>query len=193
MLVKLNNFYDVRYDYFSWLIKHIPDRRRYIQLLFRLDHIVFTCSDVVPNDENRIADAISLRKRYFAECVRPGQTEKDILNFQKLLMRKIPTVLEVILALCLRMEDMLGKDTYNAGEWFWLIMENLRIRYSDDDFVDYAVETDIENKIEMFLNREYDSDGNGSAFPGNFYYSKGADARKTELWYQCNWYVSDIY
>lgn len=184
---------DINFNYLKWLIKFIPDHSRYFQLLFILHHTEYTWLEWVPRDENRAADAISLRKSYISEVISPGNSEQQILCIQKNIMKRIPSVLEVLVALCLRMEDMMGRDTYNAGEWFWLICENLRIRYSDDDFIDPAVETDVYNKLEIFLNREYDADGNGSAFPGSFYKIKGVNAYDIDLWYQCNWYLSDIF
>ena len=179
--------------YFVWMKSHIPYTERYEQLLFKLNHTVFTWSEHIPRDENRAADAISLRKKFIYETIYPGESESYILQVQKEMMKHQPSVLEVILALCLRMEDMMGVDTYNAGEWFWQILDNLRIRYEDDDFVDDRVADDYENKMEIFLNREYDADGNGSAFPGTFYAEKGVHAYDIELWYQCNWYLSDIF
>lgn len=182
-----------RYLYFVWMKGYIPYTDGYDQLLFKLNHTIFTWPESIPRDENRAADAISLRKKFISETIFPGESEEYFLKVQKVLMKQPPSVLEVILALCLRMEDMMGVDTYNAGEWFWQILDNLRIRYEDDDFVDDRVNDDYENKMEIFLNREYDANGNGSAFPGIFYAYKGVNAYDIELWYQCNWYLSDIF
>lgn len=185
--------YAIIIKYFFWLKDRLSNNDEYSKLLFILFNTPFTWLENVPKDENRKDDALSLRKCFMSEIVFPGLDYDSEVEAYKILMTKIPSVLEVFIALCERCQDIIGDDIYNATDWFWLIIENLRIRYNDSDFITYGVEEDIHNKLDIFLNRTYDDDGNGSAFPGDFYKNLGISATKVELWYQCQWYLTDAY
>jgi hypothetical protein len=120
---------------------------------------------IVPNDDNRIADALDLRrKRNPDEQWGPA------------------TVLEVLVALSQRME-------FNAGgvarQWAWKFIENLGL----DEFPDPVLEhhaSQIQDVLDGFIWRKYDPNGSGGLFPLN--HAK-EDQTKVELWYQMHAYI----
>lgn len=159
-------------DYYYWLTDILHDdylSSSYQKLLCAMLETEFTWS--VPYDSNRAADGIFLRKQYIKE------TGDDIdLN-------KPCSVLEMLIALCVRCEDELMHDS-DLGDrtnvWFWAIIENLGLDVLDD----YEFDCDVFNEIMCrFLDRKYDKNGHGGAF---YVLDSCVDFRKKDLWWQLN-------
>lgn len=182
------------FKYYQWLLDKIPDARRYSYLLWKLFKKEFTFDEeLAPRDVNRIHDVRDFIKTYLNESAVPDE-DYSVEDYRgRILLKRRPSVLEAILVMCIKGENFVGSDVYNAGEWFWLCMENLRIRVPDIHIFEPGVEQDIDDKIDIFLRRDYDFDGTGSMFPSDVYCRKNTSCRTLELWYQFQWYLSDVY
>jgi hypothetical protein len=168
-------------DYFDWLYytvtKEIRGKKKsYRKLLGLLHSIEFRYS--VDNDENRACDGLNLRWYYVSDG-----GENDILKW-----KKTCTVLEMLIALSMKMESIMeapGID--NAVEkWFWLMIENLDLKENNDRKYDKKY---IMDRIDMFLDREYEPDGEG-----NIIYIENCpeDLKEVEIWSQMCWYLDSI-
>lgn len=171
--------------YFKWLVDKVC-RNNLSEThpeSFEKNDVVFTTLynrlfeyDKISLDSNRESDAIELRHRFMEESnIRTYYFENDI-----------PSVLEVLVALSLRCEETIMGDmkTDKTYKWFWLMINNLDIKGCKD-------ESYIQHALDVFLNRTYNFDGtNGGLFhvknPRN-------DLRKTEIWYQMCWFLSENY
>ena len=73
-----------------------------------------------------------------------------------------------------------------TGKWFWNMITNLGLSSMDDEKFNKSCARDI---ITRFLNRQYESDGQGGLFTiKNCPY----DLKKIEIWYQACWYLDSI-
>lgn len=156
-----------------WLSEglYLAGRKEYDIILKDLWGIVFY--SLVNYDDNRAHDGLELRREYEA-----------------LTGNKAPegpcTVLEVLIALARRMAFELYDPSYGSEEQdiftsFWELIDNLNLnpRYSS-----------AENRynINFWLDRKYDRNGRGGAFPLR---KTKTDQRKAELWYQLQEYLSE--
>lgn len=184
------------FDYKNWILGFINDVKEYsylIDILFNTEFIFV--DELAPMDINRIQDARDMVKRYLAEAEFPSESNisEASLNKEKVLLKRRPSVLEVLIALCLRAENYIGSDVYNPSDWFWLCLENLDIRVPDKDIFKPGMEDFIRQKLDNFMFRRYDSNGDGSMFPCDIYAEKNIDCRISELWDQFFWYISNTY
>lgn len=173
----------IRNDYFEWLSDFVQSNSAsesisYRRLLMELHHIDFRY--LVPLDENRADDGISLRYRY---ALQSGCEDYiDCLDGPC-------SVLEMILALAIRCEeDIMDDPRYGdrTSQWFWQMIRNLGLYgMTDDRFDEYVVR----DSIERFLDREYEPDGKGGLFR---IINCKHDLRDVEIWYQLNWYLDNI-
>lgn len=178
--------FDIKQDYFHWLCEmvHIEQEDRSYWLLAKDLHSRKFYS-IVSHDENRAFDGISLRDEYISE-----------MNYPKYVrLNDECSVLEMIIGLARRM-DFETSDPYDPEEaesrttyWFWEMIENLGlIEFDDESYVEYGGVDVVDQTIDILLDREYDSDGNGGLFPLEF---ADGDQRKVELWYQMNSYLME--
>lgn len=133
---------------------------------------------LVPNDDNRLEDAMALRHQFLEET--------GITNPGNLLMGVPPlSVLEVILGLSLRC-------AFNGGgyppHWAWRLIENLDLHNMSDPITRRKAER-IEDILETFIYRNYEPDGVGGLFPLTH---PNDDQRKVEIWYQMNAYLDEL-
>lgn len=164
--------------YLSWLID-ICGLPQYSLMLSELYNIEFFT--VVENDSNRVTDAEMLIYSYALEySLDVYPSVRDIKA----------SVLEVIVALGKRCEDDImsnSEDGDRTSEWVTMMLDNLGLlEYSDEEW-----QSDFSNCIRIiinkFLNRTYHKDGtNGGMFPIP---GINKNMRKTDLWYQMNWYL----
>ena len=103
--------------YFSWLKDKVTDKhmavvgRSYDRLFYKLYTTEFIF--VVPFDENRLLDGLSLRREF--------STTRVIFPCKC-------SVFEVLIALALRCEDQIMHDQKHgerSGEWFWEMLGNM--------------------------------------------------------------------
>lgn len=166
-------------DYFDWLYFMVvpnPARSKFRKLLTMLHSMEFKY--FVDYDENRASDGVNLRW-YYVDA--GGQDE--------ILRWKEPcTVLEMLIALAMHMDDIVG-DTdgdLDIVHWFWMMLYNLDLEWMIDDKYDKAY---AYGKVAMFLDREYEPDGNGNiiCIP-----DCDTDLRDVEIWWQMCWYLDSI-
>lgn len=186
-------------EYFHWLITnfilsndHISRKERItFTTMFDLDAPVmdslksmpFIFSQDIPMDENRLLDALHLRRTYsmhVSNAVRKTWMENGYFE------EEYPvSVLEVLIALADRCDGIYLIGTH---KWLYILLRNMGL-FAEP----YILTTNmykIGHIIRNFLEREYNSDGtDGGAFI-IFDYPK--DLRDIELWYQmCN-YISNV-
>lgn len=125
----------------------------------------------IPNDDNRAIDGLSLREKY-------GRPIEDICEEC--------TMLEMLIALCERMQwELLGDLNNNSiGYWFSVIMNNLEIEEGCND------EEYITMTILNARDRQYDRFGHGGFFPLKW---ARKDQRRVELWYQMQDFLMQNY
>ena len=167
--------------YFTWLTDRVDfdfGRSRgatYIDLMGILHSKEFVW--VVPNDDNRLEDAMALRYQFLDETgiTNPGGFTRD----------KPLSVLEVLLALSIRCAFNGGNTPPN---WAWRLIENLDLHNMSDPVTPRKAER-IEDILETLIYRNYEPDGTGGFFPLTH---PNDDQRKVEIWYQMNAYLDEL-
>lgn len=173
----------VKDEYFEWLYNYVckgrsHDKVSYKKLFEFLHCVEFTFS--IPNDINRARDGADLRYRYAMSI--DDDSVMDILDGPC-------SVLEMMIALAIRCEEAIMDNTGygdRTGQWFWSMMSNLGIGMMPDDQFDLRF---VEEKIYIFLDRQYEPDGKGGLF-----HIKGCmdDLRELEIWTQLCWYLDNF-
>jgi hypothetical protein len=133
---------------------------------------------LVPNDDNRLEDAMALRHQFL--------NETGITTPGNLLMGVPPlSVLEVILGLSVRC-------AFNGGgyppHWAWVLIENLELHNMSDPLSSRKREK-IDDILETLIYRNYDADGVGGFFPLTH---PNDDQRTVEIWYQMQAYLDEL-
>jgi hypothetical protein len=158
-------------QYFAWLIDQINITRssKSFQGIFRwMYHRQFVW--IVPNDDNRIGDAIDLRKEF---CGEGHMVPQDGVS-----------ILEVIVALSRRAAWVGGGE---APDWAWIFIKNLGLNKFHDPLT-YRKDEKIEDILEAFVWRTYSADGTGGLFP---LIHPPLDQTKVEIWYQMHAYINE--
>lgn len=173
---------DLMHDYFEWLVS-VVEADEYLDLceyLFNTDFYY-----IVPMDDNRYADGISIRYKFGDHADIPNTViAREIDN-------RPCSVFEMMVALASRMEDDIAyQERYGdrTSLWFKDMLKSLGlINMTDGRFN----ERRAEHIIEMFLERMYKENGEGGLFTLN-YIPKDVDLRDVEIWYQANWYLNEV-
>jgi hypothetical protein len=135
----------------------------------------------IANDENRADDGINLRSRFIFDC----SYNNSVLGY----LDGPCSVLEMLVALAHRCEEQIMDDPDigdRTGQWFWMMIKNLGLESMTDDQFD---EEFVNERVSIFLDREYESNGEGGLFVlDNCRY----DLRTVEIWYQMCWYLNTI-
>ena len=176
---------EVKGLYFRWLCHFVYDGSnsptKYDKLLVCLYDIPFVV--INPRDENRCADGIELRYRFGMENGIPTAIISSCLD------QKDCSVLELLIAICLRCEESIMTNTEygdRTSQWFWNMLVNLGLgKMSDDNFDERETRT----IISRFMNREYGPNGEGGIVR---VYNHG-DLRQVEIWYQVMWYLTTFW
>ena len=174
--------------YFLWLYDRIAGERPYVKLASYL-HNRWEFRWHVQYDENRQADGYDQRGLFLYE--HPERFTRKQINS---LMNEPVSVFEVLVALVERMDFQL--DDLISGPrrhlWFSELLANLELDVFDDEgFGDHpANHREIDDIIQVLLDRTYDSDGTGSLFPLS---NPKQDMREVELWYQMMAYLHENY
>lgn len=171
-------------EYFEWMSNLVCSDRysktiSYRKLLMHLHNTEFTY--IIPRDENRADDGITLRYRFAYEYAGIEDAERYLEG---------PcSVLEMMIALSIRCEESIMDDPKvgdRTGQWFWGMVTNLGLGSMTDDRFDRGF---VEDVLTRFLNRKYEPDGEGGLFRIRHY---DRDLRKAEIWYQLCWYLDSI-
>lgn len=161
--------------YLQWLAEQVDCPEHYSRLFEKLFNRTFTWRIV--NDVNRAGDGIALRGRYIDET--GAQATEDIF------MRPC-SVLEMMIALACRIEDDIMFDPAlgdRAPQWFWMMIQNLKLDGMDDDNFD---DENVNNILNVFLDRTYFMNGSGGLFPLK---RPKHNQRRVEIWYQMSEYL----
>lgn len=178
-------------EYFDFLLSFLDESDGDLPSIFDSHHLLsklhrteFRYSDMM--DRNRDMDGREWRNRYGGELP-PA-------------FRKRPaSVLEVLLGLADRMAFELD-DEEGIAPYFWEMIENLGINYTDYQFDNRGKTLDrkVDKTVQRWMSRQYDSHGLGGIFPlesvPEFYESdEFQNQNRLELWYQMQLYLAENY
>lgn len=163
-------------DYFEWLYFKVAREESCRKLISMLHNMEFRYH--VDYDVNRAMDGMNLRWYYVDDG-----GDDEIMRW-----KEPCTVLEMMIALAMHMESIMDEpeNPYNVYYWFWMMLENLDLADMTDSNYD---KTYIYGRISMFLDRNYEPDGDG-----NIIYIPDCreDLREVEIWNQMCWYIDSI-
>lgn len=161
----------------------------FVEMLGYLFDTDFVVMKEVPEDEIRVTDAMGLRRRYADEVgFDKGKSKRDIDRIWKSIHGKC-SVLEFILQLCFRLDEMLNEDDPGemVGQFFGIFMRNLGLDWNEP-------KEKWKEKIDHFMNREYHFDGSGGGlFPLIKHWDGNdiLDQRKRPIWDQMSSWVNE--
>jgi len=179
-------------SYFLWLYNLIGDQRRsYKKLSSILHKKIFRW--FIRNDDNRCQDGLYLRHLYIEE----NDLDESHLEVSYFLKGDC-TIFELMIALARRLNDLtydLDSHENRTSKWFLELLRNLRLARFSDDFSTYkdfdgVSDAEINEILEVLIDRTYGSNGRGSLFPVSVTKS---DMSKTEIWYQMMAYLEENY
>lgn len=161
-------------DYLNWLfdiIKVDDYCQRYRKMLLYLFDREFDWS--MNYDENREEDGFDLRKKFADETGRDDDFWIDICS-------NASSVLEMMIALSIRIEDVVYDPIYGnrTGLWFWEMVKSIGLECMFDSNFDKGYCCVL---VDNLLNRKYERNGEGGLFTTN---DDEIDMRKSEIWYQ---------
>lgn len=171
-----------RYEekYFNWLCDLVYDKKSktsYNKLLKCLYNKEFTW--IIPMDENRALDGISLREKFV-----------DVYPYAGEIIDNRPcNMLEMMVALADRCEEyIMTNEKYGdrTGEWFWNMVLSLGLTGMTDEHFNQKY---VEEILFVFETRQYESNGRGGLFT---IFNPHIDMRNIEIWYQLNWYLEEV-
>lgn len=170
-------------DYFKWMCGFVYDntytkKMSYNRLLRHLHDTDFIV--LIPHDQNRVEDGFTLRYRFGQER---GYHEALIASELDIAPC---SVLEMMIALCLRCEEAIMTDDREGdrtGQWFWSMILSLGLNGMDDERYDRST---VDNVLSIFLNRLYYPDGQGGLFTVE---NAPYDMTTVEIWCQMYWFL----
>lgn len=178
-------------QYFRWLYSQVgfinnPDPHYgYILLAEQLHKKEFIWT--VPNDDNRAEEGRRLRDEFLEQApLRKNDwfgRSRDVDSW----LNEPCSMLELLIVLSrqLAFQTYIDGVTNLAGDWFYQLLENLNIRISDEVYNEHLAH-EINDALEVVINRTYSSDGQGGLFPVS---NPQKDFRNVELWFQMSSYV----
>lgn len=159
-------------SYFHFLCDIVGVESHY-HLCDILNHIAFY-SDI-HNDENRIMDALYLRKEFIKNESFAGYFVDDFV---------LPvSVLEVLVVLAMRCEEDFHSEEFGdrTGFWFFSMLRNAGLIEFDDDHWMKGWYKVIRDRVYYILDRKYTRGCRGGFFPLR---RSRHDQRFRELWFQ---------
>jgi hypothetical protein len=184
---------NLKEDYFLWLYGLIGKQHRtYFKLCRLLHQKKFTWT--VHNDDNRYEDGLNLR-RGFVETHDLDEAHLEVEYF----LKGECTVFEMLIALAQRINDLmydLNNHQDKTPKWFYDMLLNLGLSIYIDSYnlgldFDNVTESKIEEKVSVFLSRQYDYYGQGGLFP--LKRRPPSDQARQEIWYQLMLYLDENY
>lgn len=164
--------------YFAFLVHKVDgfgawrDRIMLLHLLFDTEYRWDFC---VPLDADRAEDGKSLRLLYFHET-----------GFQSCMAGEPCNVLEMLLAMAIDMENIMGEPGEDHPErWFWEMLGNIGLADMTDDKYDAQTVIDA---IGNWMARNYDRRGKGGIFP---LHRSRRDVRRMPIWEQAGMYMTE--
>jgi hypothetical protein len=165
----LSQMKTIDYEYYDWLVSNIalPPNKSFNTLFDMMHSREFIW--LVPNDDNRIQDALELRSEFLK-----GKNKKLALDGA--------TLLEVLISLSRRASFTAG---YTPEHWAWKLIKNLQLHKEFDPLTQVDMDK-IDEALETLIWRTYRKDGRGGFFPLKH---PEEDQTQVEIWYQMNKYV----
>ena len=163
-------------DYYMWLLERVGEPHGSLNSYSRLMRYLFSTpfEYVLIMDQNRAKGGENLRSIYALEY---GLYDEDVFQGPC-------SVLEMLIALA---DNLAFNSDNDNSSWFWLMLDNLGLSGMDDNSFD---ENYVSEKLHIWMNRLYDSDGEGSLFPLR---NPSIDCRNIEIWDQMNAYLMENY
>ena len=141
---------------------------------------------IIPNDDNRAAWGMQLRKNYALY----SSAFKDYSCIE----RPFCSFLEMFIALAINIDlDIMGSPDDNldrSSDWFWVMMHNLGFNEFTDARWDGKAGLFVEKTLDNLNKRRIGEDGSGGIFPLK---RPQNDQRTTEIWYQMNAFFIENY
>lgn len=172
---------EIRDRYFDWLRQQAVGHDRSFDLLLHFLHdrtYIWT----LPMDENRAKEGIELRQLFGTEL---GYREISGLDPER-----DCSMLEMMVGLARRCENQIMVDMEEGAQperWFEIMLGNLGLDGMTDDRFDGEEAEDI---LDRFLSHRYSYYGDGSLFRVRH---PRSDMRRTDLWYQAMWFLTENY
>lgn len=132
----------------------------------------------VPNDDNRKEDGRDLRQE-FLELHDIYDPDPDWLDLEC-------SMLEMLIAMSRRISFQVDGD---PRDWFWHMLENVDLQKYSDSKYDNRARRDIQQALEIIVERKYAPTGRGGLFPLR---NAREDQREVELWYQLSAYLIEL-
>lgn len=168
-------------DYLNWLIWRcgLEKEKKLSKHFFELHNMEFFYT--IDRDDNREADGLDLREEYSIPDI--------YIKYAKEFYERKCSVMEMMVALSIRVDDALIGDPgeEHPKEFFLKMLENLGLLGANPQRIASAK---IRQVVKDWLNRRFDSNGDGSPFPVE---CDGRDQRLLEIWDQVNSYVAENY
>lgn len=174
-------------SYLNWLEQQLRDEhgnpdKTYWELLQLMFEKEFTWS--VPMDDNRLQDARDLRTEFAHRGRRSEQRKQETADA---LQDMAPvSFLEVLIALSQKMAFSAGGS---APGWAWHFLNNLELHRMFDPLTG-GKRRRANEIMDTVINRTYLPNGEGSFFPLAW---PDEDMTRIELWYQMNYYISELH
>lgn len=162
--------------YLRWLYRQFadPEQTRPSRTYWNLARCLYTTEFIwiIPNDDNRVKDGNYLRHE-FAEEQGLSDVDPDWMSLGC-------SFLEMLIALTRRLAF---SGDGEPSDWFWELIGNLEIRYSDARVLPMSHIHEVCNTV---MYRTYRSNGRGGLFPLRH---PRQDQRWVEIWFQLNAYL----
>lgn len=190
-------------DYFDYLYdRFLPNFEDGVPFRFRILFNILHGLEyywVVPNDENRAADAYSLREDFYNMWIAENWPASPFTSdgagtpptFDEVFSGSC-TVLEVLCALANRFENEIAHDDFCGNReslWLWEMLCNMGVSHMNDRSITDQDVLSIKYRVQNVLDRRYGPHGYGGLFPRND--PTVPDQREVELWYQMQGYYSE--
>ena len=159
-----------------WLLQFVADEHdiaAYSMIFNELHSFPFVA--VMKRDSDRIGDADLQRIEFM----------NDVQLYSSIDISEGPSILEVLVALARKLDELIGYPESSPYRWFWYMLDSMGLRYFEDSRFD---KEQVDIIIDRFLNRKYYADGRG----GCCYFPCGKDMREIDIWYQWMYYLNSL-
>lgn len=178
-------------SYFEWLASEAMQTqtkaKMYEGVLRTLHDIPFYWTMV--SDDNRAGDALSFRQYEFLNF-QTGLDDMDQVALGQW-ATAAPSVLEVLLGIARRWSYYYGEDPWL---YFRHLFENLGFQGCHGRELTLDTQQQIRERIDIWMSRQFQPDGNGSPFPIRREFWDGhTDMTHVDIWGQMNAYASQYF
>lgn len=174
--------------YFDWLTLDAFDspeiRREYEGVARVLHDIPFYWT--VWSDSNRAGDALAYRQHEFLNTIPEQDRERMDAQWLEEWASATPSVLEVLVGIAIRWSLYFENP---ISYFFWHLFHNMGFDNYPGRVLTGASQNQVRNKVDIWMSRQFDSNGNGSPFPVDLEKVLPVlDIRELDIWGQMNAY-----